>query len=106
MKYLNRIVIGLFRAMGGSMKNKHPVTHWFYFQKKEDLLKFENYMNQIGFSTIDKRLARKTPMEHLLLIIGRDEKLNEDSINFDTKEFIKLAKEHHGEYDGWETLIE
>ena len=106
MKYLNRIVIGLFRAMGGSMEKKLPVTHWFFFQKKKDLLKFENYMNQIGFLTIGKRLVRKTPKEQLLLIVGRNEKLNEDSINFDTEEFRKLAKEHHGEYDGWETPIE
>ena len=106
MKYLNRIVIELFRTLGGSMKIKHPVTHWFYFQKKKDLLKFEDYMNQIGFSTMGKRLVRKTPKEQLLLIVGRNEKINEDSINFDTEEFRKLAKEHHGEYDGWETQIE
>lgn len=41
MKYLNRIVLRLYKAMGGNMDKKNPVTHWFYFQKKEDLLRFE-----------------------------------------------------------------
>ncbi len=106
MDYLNRIVIGLFKAFGGSMEKKCPVTHWFYFQEKENLLKFENYMNQIGFSTHFKRLERETSKEKLLLIIERNEKLNEDSINFDTEEFQRTAKEYHGEYDGWETQID
>jgi hypothetical protein len=85
MKYLNRIVISLFKSLGGNMRKKHPITHWFYFQEKKDLLKFEVHMNQIGFSTIQRDLERKTPEEQLLLIVGRVEKLNEDSINFDTR---------------------
>ena len=105
MKYLNRMVIALFQAMGGTIGEKTSVTHWFYFQEMEDLLKFEIYMNQIGFSIIGNRLTRETPQEKLLLIVGRSEKLNEDSINFDTKEFIKLANEYNGIYDGWETQI-
>lgn len=106
MKYLNRIVLRLYKAMGGNMDKKNPVTHWFYFQKKEDLLRFETHVNQIGFSTKVKRLIGETPKEELLLIVGRDEKLNEDVIDFDTEEFSRLAREHHGIYDGWETQIE
>ncbi|HSI71049.1 MAG TPA: ribonuclease E inhibitor RraB [Gillisia sp.] len=106
MNYLNRIVIGLFKCLGGNMTKKHPVTHWFYFQNPKDLLKFEDHMNQIGFSTIQKNLKRKTPKEKLLLIVGKTEKINEDSINFDTEEFRKITIQYHGEYDGWETQIE
>lgn len=88
------------------MKEKHPVTHWFYFQEKKDLLNFEVYMNQIGFSTMGKNLEQKSSNEKFLLIVGRVENLNEDSINFDTEEFRNTAREYNGEYDGWETQIE
>jgi regulator of RNase E activity RraB len=106
MKYLNRIVISLFKSLGGNMRKKHPITHWFYFQNQKDLLKFEIHLNQIGFSTIQRDLERKTPEEQLLLIVGRVEKLNEDSINFDIEEFRKIVTQYNGEYDGWETQID
>ncbi|MCM4160605.1 ribonuclease E inhibitor RraB [Antarcticibacterium flavum] len=106
MKYLNRIVISLFKSLGGNMMEKHPITHWFYFQEKKDLLKFEVHMNQIGFSTMGKDLERKSANDKFLLIVGRVEKLNEDSINFDTEDFIEIAAEYRGEYDGWETQID
>lgn len=106
MNYLNRLVVGLFQALGGSMEKKRPLTHWFYFQKKEDLLEFEIYMNQIGFSTHFKQIVKENSKEELLLIVERNEKINEDSLNFDTEEFRKTAVAYHGEYDGWETEIE
>lgn len=92
--------------MGGNLNEKHPVTHWFYFQEKLDLLEFETYINEIGFSTLTRDLQRKDKNQELLLIVYHNERINEDSINFDTAEFEKIAKEFHGVYDGWETRID
>ncbi|WP_168194591.1 ribonuclease E inhibitor RraB [Antarcticibacterium arcticum] len=93
---MNRIVIKLFKTYGGRLTKKRPITHWFYFREKEDLLKFEIHMSQIGFSTHFKELTRKTSKEKLLLIVERNEKLNLDFINFDTEEFQSTARKYRG----------
>lgn len=102
----NKLVLRLFKGLGGNLREKHPVTHWFYFREEQNLTELEKYLNTVGFCTLTKNLKREQEKEKLLLIVVRNEILNEDSLNFDTTEFSKLAEEFQGEYDGWETKIE
>lgn len=103
-KFLNKKVIDIIKSVNKDLSKKREVTHWFYFEHLADLERFERYANDIGFDTKDK--PRRNNRGSLLLIVGRTEKINQVSIDFDTIDFSKKAEEFNGTYDGWETCIE
>lgn len=105
-KRANKRIFEILDAFGDDGKKKRAVTHWFYFEKRKDLERFENYAWDIGFHTSVKHLRKRKGFKRLLLIIYRVESLSEVTTEFDTLEFFDLAKKYNGDYDGWETSIE
>lgn len=105
-KKANKKVFEILNAFGDDGKEKRPVTHWFYFEKRKDLDLFESYTWDVGFHTLVKHLRKRKGYKRLLLIIYRIESINKSAIDFDSMEFFELAEKYNGEYDGWETPIE
>jgi len=106
MKRLNRHVIEILNLFGDRFSKKRVVTQWFYFDTLEDLENCEAHLNEIGFTTDFKDHKIRKNFKQLLLIVYKNQSINEDTFNFYFKELTEIAKTYNGDYDGWETSIE
>lgn len=104
-KKLNATLFKLLKKSGDPLTEKREFTHWFYFEKQEDLEKMEQYAYDIGFHTVKKEKGKLIGKD-FLLVMGIEEKPNLARMDFDYMEFYKKAAEYNGKYDGWETSLE
>jgi len=105
VKKANKWAIKILKLFADNFRDKRQVTHWFYFENYTNLEQFEIYINEIGYNTLTKDLENEKVFDEYLLIVHRIEIISEDSINFDTLDFLEKASEFNGIYDGWETRV-
>lgn len=98
------IIKNLLEA-GDQLKTQRRVDHWLYFPTESDMEKCKEAIKQLKYSIDSFGKINDTSMAFELKI-SRIDKVDIDSIYPITSELRKLAKDHNGKYDGWETTVE
>ena len=102
----NRRVVYQLSQHGDLLTVPRPVEHWMNFKTQYDREAYWNAVNAKGFELLemvtDKENEEGYPFS---LHITRDDKVDYDSIDECVLPLWGLAKEHNGNYDGWETGI-
>jgi regulator of RNase E activity RraB len=103
----NRHVIEFLQKHGDSLKKTRPVSHWAYFKSPQDRNKFIAKAVGAGFKVAGQSESDNSEIQRPYgITLERTDRVDWDSINEATLALVRLAKEVHGDYDGWETSIE
>ena len=89
---------------GDDLSKEREVFHWIYFKESSKLDEFEKYTLDAGFKTLSK--GNTQGEFNYVIQISRIDKVGFNDIDEYTINLWEKAKEHEGEYDGWETSIE
>ncbi|HNO76436.1 MAG TPA: DUF695 domain-containing protein [Phycisphaerae bacterium] len=87
---------------GDSLVQSRRVDHWVFFEDESALDKFASAADSLGFGVE----SSDTVEDRLVLQIHRVDKVDLESIHLVTEQLHRLADDHGGEYDGWETSVE
>lgn len=103
----NRHVIESLQKQGDSLKTPRAVSHWIYFNARENLAKFVAETEKRGFRTIQATETDAADAERCCCaIVERVDRVDWDSVNEVTLSMYRLAHQLGGDYDGWETSVE
>ncbi|MBF9254376.1 DUF695 domain-containing protein [Pontibacter sp. 172403-2] len=81
------------------------ITHWLYFKTATDRAAVLQALTAQNYTL---ELAEEEPKEEVYpqkLVISRQNKADDETINEVTMELFRLAQQHNGEYDGWESPV-
>jgi hypothetical protein len=98
-----KVVMGLQNA-GDKLEKERKVDHWLYFPTAKDRDCFITYAVANKFKIESKIINKKSDLK-FSLEISRTDKVDLESINPISWELRKQAKNCHGDYDGWETVV-
>lgn len=99
-------LLDVLRENGDRGDIKRAVAHWSYFQKKSHAKAFALSLLSLGY---DKPRTQKseTPDDGKWLVRSKHEgKMTLRDVSHHSLAHHRLAKQHSGRYDGWETRIE
>ncbi|MFV1884606.1 MAG: DUF695 domain-containing protein [Balneola sp.] len=97
-------VIRQLMQAGDNLPKERRVDHWLYFESEKDLNDFAAQIKSKNF-TIESKSINIEASPHHQLQIWRTDKVDIDTIYLITSELRRLASEHNGVYDGWETFV-
>lgn len=101
----NRSVLENLEKNGDNLTKPREVFHWIYFDKKSDLKNYLNAVIKENFELVNQDFHKDNEHPYRLLI-KRIDMVNYNEIHNFTLYLWKLAKEHSGDYYGWETSVE
>lgn len=87
---------------GDPLTQARRVDHWVFFEDEQALARFASAANVMGFGNEPSYSEE----DYLVVLIHRVDKVELESIHKVTEQLHRLAVEHGGEYDGWETSVE
>jgi uncharacterized protein (TIGR01619 family) len=97
-------VIESLEKNGDNLQQVRKIDHWIYFSTEQDLKAFEIEVKQLGFETGDTEKVEDSEMPFQIQIWHED-KADITTINTATSKIKNLAKQHNGDYDGWECIV-
>lgn len=92
---------------GADLSKPREVLHYLYLPTSDAANRLASELHDDGFTTVVRPAANAgehTPNPWLLLA-ATQMTVNKESIADARRRFYVLAKESHGEYDGWETPV-
>ncbi len=102
----NRWVVDRLEKFGDDHSIERPVHHWIYFETEKDRDKFMNVVNENGFKQEDTSFDPDDETGYpYMLEISRIDKVDSPAADEYILLLFRLAKEHNGDYDGWETQV-
>ncbi len=104
-KILNHRVLDNLESHGDPLTKERPVFHWLYFKAEKDRKKFRNEIIDLGFNIENESFDQAGEYPYLIHI-SRNDKVDYNSLDDYVIHLWKLAKDHNGDYDGWETSVE
>ncbi|MCL6502765.1 MAG: DUF695 domain-containing protein [Pirellulales bacterium] len=105
----NQLVVMELTKHGDRLQVPRPVTHYLHFPTSYTRESFAAEAGQIGFKVADQFEEEDDEDSSELLpfwiVIERTDAVQLDVITAVTIELMRLADEHGGRYDGWETPL-
>jgi hypothetical protein len=103
-RMFNRRVLDSLAENGDVHETPRRVDHWLYFPSEPARQACRETLLAIEFSLIDEHVHEE-PDEEMpyALVVSRVDSVDMHTINGITLELARLAGEHGGRYDGWET---
>ena len=102
----NRKVVDELEENGDSLEKERPVDHWIFFRTETDRGAFLAKVLQEGFTVVTQDHDETFGGLPYRLHIRRTDKVDAISVDKYVLYLWQLAREHDGDYDGWETSIE
>ena len=105
-RMFNRRVLESLEAHGDRHETPRQVDHWLEFPTEEARAACRDTLVAIEFSVEDEFLGEEPDdeMPHTL-VVSRVDSVDSHTINGITLELARLAQEHGGRYDGWESPV-
>jgi uncharacterized protein (TIGR01619 family) len=100
----NQKVVDQLEEAGDNLEKPRPVDHWLYFRTEKDRDAFIESIKIDGFKIESTDLVQESEYPHQLKI-SNITAVDIDIISTVTLKLNKIAKEHNGDYDGWETVV-
>ncbi|MBN2191324.1 MAG: DUF695 domain-containing protein [Polyangiaceae bacterium] len=101
----DRKVVEELEKNGDPLVQSRRVDHWVYFSTATDRDEFVEAAKQAGFALADVGDAPSGDTR-LAARLYRTESVELDDIHAVVMSLHELARDHRGEYDGWETSVE
>jgi hypothetical protein len=103
-RMLNRRVLDALAANGDVHEEPRRVDHWLYFSTADGRAACRETLLAIEFSLVDEHL-HEDPADEMphTLVVSRVDSVEMRTINGITLELARLAAQHGGRYDGWES---
>jgi regulator of RNase E activity RraB len=103
-RMFNRRILDALAAHGDDHETERRVDHWLYFPSEEARAAARETLLAIEFTVVDEHLHDEPgdEMPHTL-VVSRVDSVDMRTINGITLELARLAAEHGGRYDGWES---
>ena len=101
----NRRVVFQLSQHGDALTELRPVEHWIYFKTESGREAYWNKVNELGFELVKMSRYEENGEYPYMLRIVREDKVDYDSVDDYVLPLWRLAAEHDGNYDGWETGI-
>jgi uncharacterized protein (TIGR01619 family) len=100
----NRDVLDVLERHGDTLEPVRDVHHCIYFKNSEARERYAAEVQKLGYATAQKAEfdERERPFR---LVIRREQSVTPNKIDEAVLELIRLAKEMHAEYDGWEARV-
>lgn len=102
----NRRVLEQLEKDGDDLTKAREVFHWIYFKTRNELDRFENFTESLGYKTMNKGKTEQPNAYKFVISISRIDHIGYDQIDEYVLELWEKAQELNGDYDGWETSIE
>jgi regulator of RNase E activity RraB len=100
----NRSVLEVLERKGDTLRTPRDIAHWIYFRSNEDREAFKDAVRALEYRIQSE--AEKTDEDYPLgLCIVRFQSVKHAEIDDAVIELCRLARTHHGSYDGWETEV-
>lgn len=99
----DRAVISQLVSLGADMNQPREVNHYFYFNDEDRAKTVEHLLREQGLAA-EKRPAQ-AGSEKWLVLATHNIIVSTPHINVLTVNLERLAKDHNGEYDGWEAAL-
>jgi len=97
----NRRVIDNLQGHGDDLSRPRETDHWAYFRNPGDAAAFRTAAREKGY-----RLRQESVVQGRIKVqLYRQEHVDQEAIDASTLALSRLAKAHHGSYDGWETFV-
>jgi hypothetical protein len=103
-RMFNRRVLDALASNGDVHETPRRVDHWLYFPTEEGRAACRETLAAIEFTVIDEHLHEE-PGDDMpfTLVVSRMDSVEMRTINGITLELARLAAQHGGRYDGWES---
>jgi len=103
-KIENRKVLDALQKRGDALKLPRDISHWVYFRAAEDRANFRNAVRKLQYRVRSESElgGRDYPLG---ICIVRFQSIQPAEVDDAVIELYRLAKECHGDYDGWETEV-
>jgi uncharacterized protein (TIGR01619 family) len=98
-------VLSALRKSGDDWSKRRQVDHWLYFRTADARDAVAGRLLAKGFRIIGRKDPEKSE-DKWVLHVQREDSVRPQDITKITVSLMHLAKEHGGEYDGWETSVE
>lgn len=101
----NTRVMQHLEAQGDQAFVPRKIKHWLYFKTALDR---ETVLKALTAQHYTLELAEEEPAEKIYpqkLVVSRQNKADDETINEVTLALFRLAQQHNGEYDGWESPV-
>jgi hypothetical protein len=95
-------VLEVLRKQGDDGTTSRRIEHWAYFPAKADAEQYAKWAGEQGYQT---KPARESKDGQFVVSFSHEGVLELTAITSHTIRLNRTAKEHRGEYDGWETPV-
>ncbi|ARS37053.1 DUF695 domain-containing protein [Pontibacter actiniarum] len=102
----NRKVIDSLEEHGDNLSRERAIHHWIFFKTEADRQAYVTGVEQEGFSVVASDYDEELEAYPFRLHIKHTDKVDWTSIDKTVLHLWRLAKQHNGDYDGWETSAE
>jgi hypothetical protein len=96
-------LLGVLGKEGDTLSAERNVDHWVFFECSNDRAAFRNAVEQSGFSVDAEYIAEGD--QPYAIQISRSHAVTPDIIDDVVLGLYRLAKQHDGNYDGWESEV-
>jgi uncharacterized protein (TIGR01619 family) len=100
----NRKVLDVLEQKNDTLKTPRDVWHWICFPTETDREKFREAVSPMEYRVQSQTKSDRSGFPFGLCIV-RFQAVNPVEIDNAVIELFRLAKEHRGDYDGWETQV-
>lgn len=101
----NREVLEYLEKNGDNLSKGREVFHWIYFKNENDRQRYIETVKKEKFEVVNENINKREKFPYSLQV-KRIDKVGYGDIDDYTLYLWKTAKEHNGDYDGWETSVE
>ncbi len=97
----NRRVVDNLQSHGDDLSRPRETDHWACFANPGDAAAFRTATREQGY-----RVRKESVVQGRIRVqVYRVEHVDQEAIDASTLALFRLAKAHHGSYDGWETFM-
>ncbi len=103
-KILNREVLDVMEKEGDQPETPREVMHWAYFPSEKNRTDFEGAVraNEYRLDSENHHPESENPFG---VCFAKIQSCTGEAIDNAVMALLKLAKQHHGDYDGWEAQV-
>ena len=103
----NRKVLESLERHGDPLTKRRRIDHWMYFERESDVEFVVRALTPLGFEVAERAPDQAgDERSRIMLQVHREDLPDYRSIDDVTMPLFRLARDHGGEYDGWETSVE
>ena len=100
----NRKLLEVLEQKSDTLKTPRDVWHWIYFRTEADRKEFSGMVSPLEYRVQSQPQSDRSHFPFGLCIV-RFQSINPTELDSAVIELLRLAKKHHGDYDGWETQV-